>query len=156
VDGGIHLGLDGNVERIKQLKEPPDPNAIAIIAPGENAMTVGLIGGSYGRPFPGPVAELFDVEGHIDRQPCVCRPTVVWACRNIGVVVAAVSMEHQVPPRRMMSRMRPNGRPYVGPALQVWAGPRLLCRPTGVLQRFQKRGPPSIGVVRPPPHGLCV
>ena len=67
VDSDIHLGLYWNVEGIKQLKEPPDPDAIAIVAPGENAVTLGLIGRGNGRSFPGPIAELFDIEGHVDR-----------------------------------------------------------------------------------------
>ena len=59
------MGIAG----IKQLEEPPDPDAIAIVAPGENAVAVGLIGWGNGGPFAGPIAELFDIQGDIDRQP---------------------------------------------------------------------------------------
>jgi hypothetical protein len=53
-------------------------------------MTVGLIGWGNGHPFALAITKLFDIEGHIDRQPLAGRPTIVRACSNIGVSVSAV------------------------------------------------------------------
>jgi len=56
----IHFRIDQKRHRQfqigKELRQAKDTDTIAVVAPGENAVTVGLIGWGNGRPFPGAIA----------------------------------------------------------------------------------------------------
>ena len=49
VDGEVHLGFDRDIESIEQLKQAPDADPIAVVAPREDAVAVGLVRRGDGR-----------------------------------------------------------------------------------------------------------
>jgi hypothetical protein len=98
VDGGIHLGLGGDIELVEELEQSPNADTVTVVAPGEYAVGIGL----FWRRDPGPlalvIAELLDVDGDVDGQPFASGPTVVRPPSDVRVGIPTMGAQHAGPP----------------------------------------------------------
>jgi hypothetical protein len=85
VDGSIHLGLGGDIELVEELEQSPDADTVAIVAPGENAVGIGLLWRRDPSSLTFVVAELFDVDGDIYGQPFATGPIIVRPLGDVRV-----------------------------------------------------------------------
>src|SRR5262249_12693902 len=85
-----------------------DADPVAVIAPGENAVTVGLVGRRNRGALAVAIAKLLNVDRHIDRQSPAPGPTVVWSPGDVGVAVSAVRVQHAVAPPGAIGNMSQN------------------------------------------------
>ena len=67
----------GNFKFVVQVEQAPDTNAIAVVAPAEDAVALRLVRRRDGRALADAVAERLDVERQVDGQPAPARPRVV-------------------------------------------------------------------------------
>src|SRR6266511_1103686 len=98
IDGCVHLGLDGDVELIEEFEQPPDADAIAVVAPGEDAMGVGLFWRGDPCSLALAIAELLDVDRYIYREPPAPGPTIVRPLGDVGICGSAMRAQHAIPP----------------------------------------------------------
>ena len=62
-------------ELVEQLEEPPDADAVAVVAPAVDAVALRLVGRRDGRALAHPEAEGLDVEREVDGEPPAARAT---------------------------------------------------------------------------------
>src|SRR5262249_5781069 len=102
VDGGVHLGLGRQAELVEQLEQPPNADAVAVVAPAVDALPLRRVGWRDGGALAGTEAEGFDVERHVDGQRAAAGPGVVGSLRDVRVLVASVRRQHRVRPPAVM------------------------------------------------------
>src|SRR5262249_38074635 len=76
------------------LEEPPDADAVAVVAPAVDAVALRLVGRRDGGALADAEAERLDVDGHVDGEAPAPRPRVVGARPDARVAIAAVVGEH--------------------------------------------------------------
>ena len=86
----VHLRLDRQVELVEELEQPPDADAVAVIAPGIDAGAHRLVRRRDGHALADAEAERLDIDGDVDGQARAVRPRVIGSLGDVRVLVASV------------------------------------------------------------------
>jgi len=69
----------GQLQLVEELQQPPDADAVAVVAPGIVAVRLRLAGLRGIMAEPGTEGEPFDIGGEDESEALVARPAVVFS-----------------------------------------------------------------------------
>src|SRR3989454_3225141 len=81
------------LQLLGEVEQPPDPDAVAVVAPGVVPLRLGLARLGVVVSEPRAEGKALDVGGDAEREPLALRPGIVLAIGDRNVVVARVPRE---------------------------------------------------------------